>query len=141
MVLPSALAPVHQAVIPPVLIINFFPMGAVECSKHGLQINSGPLSCKHIRSAIFENHRSIKSVAFSIDLLDNGSVILDAVVCESCNKDLQISDGQKLASNEWSKLNKEKGFPSIAPICPECFSNYKLVEQSLVLLRGAGDDD
>ena len=115
-------------------------MGAVECPNHGLQIGGNPLCCKHVNTAVHASHASIPSKSFQLDFLDDGSLIYDVVICQPCIERYDIDPIKLLSGDKFDKQLEEGAFPEIAPACPECYANYKLVEHCLRLTRSQKDE-
>jgi hypothetical protein len=95
-------------------------MGLVRCSRHGDQI--GPLTCDHIHSEHHAIPDEIEAfVQFQIDLVDDGSVLLDAALCANCAKTVPVSSGETVSG----RRSEERDFPYVAPICGLCFAELR----------------
>jgi hypothetical protein len=94
-------------------------VGLVACEKHGP--HSGPLCCDHVREAVygsgpviaFENHR--------FDVLEDGSELLDHMLCSGCAAKFGLSAAEFISHEVWG--NQER-FPYVCPVCEKCFEEW-----------------
>ena len=113
-------------------------MGAINCSKHDRQTDC-PLCCEHVSFAVHSNHASIKYECLYMDFMDDGSLLIDVLICQSCIEWYDIDINAMLSGETCEKQSEQGAFPVITPICPECMTNYKLVEHSLGLIKNQKD--
>jgi hypothetical protein len=99
-------------------------MGRYRCPKHGNQ--TAPLCCRHIvEAANAGTWLSLQTVAFEIDFLDEGSQILNVVVCTSCAAAAQLHSGDRVSGELWEKGSSSGSYPWVAPTCHICIAELR----------------
>ena len=100
-------------------------MGLVRCEEHGEQ--QGPLCCQHVLDGSYGQGPSPPKTdpgalaALRIDLLDDGSEMLDIVICRECAVRFGRSNGEVLASNYFGD---DQALPWICPTCKPCLERW-----------------
>lgn len=93
-------------------------MGVHQCPKHGRQ--SGPLCCRHLVDAVSAGSEVPKPlVPFELDLLDDGTEILQVIVCASCVAASRLHPNSVVSGEAWSA---EGAYPWVCPTCHICVS-------------------
>jgi hypothetical protein len=65
------------------------------------------------------NHADI--VEFSIDMLDDASIVIPVVVCHLCADSVPVSQGGTVTGTR----AESPDFPYIAPTCERCFREWR----------------
>jgi hypothetical protein len=101
-------------------------MGLVVCDTHGPQ--QGPLCCQHVLDGSYGRTSSQvtaadpRRVAFlRIDLLDDGSEMVDVVVCQECALRFGRVTGEILAGRHFGD---ENALPWVCPVCTPCLERW-----------------
>jgi hypothetical protein len=94
-------------------------MGLVRCNRHGDQ--TGPLTCDHIGAAVRSSFDPVEPpVDFSVDLIDDRSVLLDVLLCEPCAQRVPASRLAVIGGRRFEQAD----FPYVAPICGLCLKEW-----------------
>ena len=101
-------------------------MGAVLCNTHGQQFG-GPLCCEHVLAASYGRAPAggaspdPHALTFvKIDLIEDGSVMMGAVMCGECAVRFGRVTGDVIAGGDFD----EGKAPWVCPTCPPCFERW-----------------
>lgn len=100
-------------------------MGRVLCDRHGGQ--QGPLSCQHVLDGSDGVESPVASadphavVFLRVDLLDDGSEMLDVALCRECATRFARETGEVLAGRYFGD---EGALPWICPVCNPCLERW-----------------
>ncbi len=100
-------------------------MGKVICVTHGPQ--QGPQCCSHVLEAIDDSSQAQASVDphglvyLSLDLLEDGQIILRVVLCRECAMQYGRTDGEVLA---WNDGDAPAVLPWTCPSCSGCLERW-----------------
>jgi hypothetical protein len=91
-------------------------MGVVICKEHGRQ--EGSLGCDHVLSAVRNNvHPKPTLIHFSVDLLNDGTTVLQHSVCSACAEQFHLVEGTRLTGEEWEEPGR---LPRLDLLCRRC---------------------
>ncbi len=92
-------------------------MGKVICTKHGGIM--GVLSCEHVERGTIQPLQRISFAKYRIDVLGDGTELLDTLICVSCATRFQLSPSEIVPAEVFENENR---FPYVAPSCPTCIA-------------------
>jgi hypothetical protein len=94
-------------------------MGAEQCHIHGVQV--GHLCCDHVAAGIKGDAAlsASSSVIAEIDMLDDGSELLEICICQPCAAQFNISPNARLPGAAF-----DNGIPYVAPTCCRCYTAW-----------------
>jgi hypothetical protein len=88
-------------------------MASVQCKIHGLQLGH-PLGCPHLSSDLLARGSIGSYRLFACDYLDDGSVELDIVICNSCIASFDLAHAASIDASSLEAVG-------VIPLCSECW--------------------
>jgi hypothetical protein len=94
-------------------------MGAVQCERHGT--HPGRLCCDHVREAVSNSTQRISFDKYQVDLIGDGSMPLEHLLCVDCARAFGLSDSDVISAEVWEDASR---FPYVCPVCTTCIREW-----------------
>ena len=94
-------------------------MGAVQCERHGK--HPGRMCCDHVREAVSNSTQNISFDKFQVDLMEDGSMPLEHMLCGGCARAFGLSVPDVISGEVWEDASR---FPHVCPVCTTCIIEW-----------------